>query len=125
MQTKMFMWRWQHTFQTAVTKLLENILQILELPLAANVFVVGIPIGEPDVSQILFHDDNCGFVADDFKMIFSLAKQNLIMTPNSSFQKFHPSNSRPQRFSLSQSFAYRRTDYSATVRPRSGTGFFL
>ena len=87
MQTKMFMWRWQHTFQTAVTSLLENILQILELPLAANVFVVGIPIAEPDVSQILFHDDNCGFTYDNFQEVFSLAKQNFDNDPEQFFFK--------------------------------------
>ena len=87
MQTKMFMWRWQHTFQAAVTSLLENILQILELPLAANIFVVGFPIAEPDVAQILFHDDACGFTADNFQDVFALAKQNFDNDPEQFFFK--------------------------------------
>ncbi|MEL6494155.1 MAG: diadenylate cyclase [Cyanobacteria bacterium J06623_7] len=87
MQTKMFMWRWQHSFQTAVASLLENILQILELSLKTNTFVIGIPITETDVSQILFDDDNCGFSAADFSSVFALAKDNFDNDPEQFFFK--------------------------------------
>ena len=75
MQTKIFMWRWQHTFQAAIKNLLESILQILELPIASNIFVLGIPLTTQNVPQILFHQENCGFIADDFEQVFSVAKQ--------------------------------------------------
>jgi len=87
MQTKMFMWRWQHTFQDAVKKLLENILEILELPIPASIFVLGIPIGDRDVSKISFYEESCGFTADDFERVFSLAKQNFDNDPEQFFFK--------------------------------------
>jgi DNA integrity scanning protein DisA with diadenylate cyclase activity len=87
MQTKMFMWRWQHTFQAAVNNLLESILEILELPIASNIFVLGIPISTQKVSQILFYQENCGFTADDFKQVFSSAKENFDNDPELFFFK--------------------------------------
>ena len=87
MQTKMFMWRWQHTFQKAVKKLLANILEILELPIPAHVFVIGIPIADRDTSQIAFHEENCGFTAKNFEQVFSLAKQNFDNDPEQFFFK--------------------------------------
>ena len=85
MQTKMFMWCWQHTFQNAVKKLLSNILEILELPIPARVFIIGIPIAEPDVSKISFQKEDCGFKANDFERVFSLAKQNFDNDPEQFF----------------------------------------
>jgi DNA integrity scanning protein DisA with diadenylate cyclase activity len=87
MQTKIFMWRWQHTFQAAVKNLLESILQILELPIASNIFVLGIPLSTQNVPQILFHQENCGFIADDFEQVFSLAKHNFDNDPELFFFK--------------------------------------
>jgi DNA integrity scanning protein DisA with diadenylate cyclase activity len=87
MQTRMFMWRWQHTFQDAVKNLFESILQILELPIALNVFVIGIPISEQNVPQILFHHADCGFTGDDFQQVFSLAKENFDQDPEQLFFK--------------------------------------
>ena len=87
MQTKMFMWRWQHTFQNAVNNLLESILATLELPIAFNIFVLGIPVSEQKVSQISFHREDCGFVAEDFEQVFSLTKQNFANDPEQLFFK--------------------------------------
>lgn len=87
MQTKIFMWRWQHTFHAAVKNLLESILEILELPIASNIFVIGIPIATQKVPEILFHQENCGFIADDFEQVFSLAKQNFDNDPELFFFK--------------------------------------
>lgn len=87
MQTKIFMWRWQHTFQDAVYNLLESILQILEVPIAFNIFVLGIPLTEEDAPQISFHEENCGFTTDDFQQVFSLAKENFDQDPEQLFFK--------------------------------------
>ena len=87
MQTKMFMWRWQHKFQDAVKKLLANILEILELPIPVHVFVISIPIANRDISLISFHQENCGFTANDFQQVFSLAKQNFDNDPEQFFFK--------------------------------------
>ncbi|NJK55238.1 MAG: hypothetical protein HC939_04250 [Pleurocapsa sp. SU_5_0] len=87
MQTKIFMWRWQHTFQAAVKNLLETILEILELPITSNIFVIGIPIATQNVPEILFHQENCGFIADDFEQVFTLAKQNFDNDPELFFFK--------------------------------------
>ena len=85
MQTKI-MWRWQHTFQTAVNNLFANILEILELPIAFKVFILGIPLNE-EISQLSVGRDNCDFGAEDFAGVFALAKQNFDNDPEQFFFK--------------------------------------
>lgn len=87
MQTKMFMWRWQHTFYDALKSLLGNILQTLELPIVANISVLGIPLTESEVAQVLFYPEDCGFNVADFSEIFALTKQNFDNDPEHFFFK--------------------------------------
>lgn len=87
MQTKMSMWRWQQVFQSAVENLLGNILEILELPIPAHVFVIGVPVVQDDTSQISFYPENCGFTTDDFQQLFSFTKQNFDNDPEQFFFK--------------------------------------
>ena len=81
------MWRWQHTFQDAVDRLLRDILKILELSIPARVFVVGVPLDNRNPTNVAFHPENCGFVAEDFQQVFSLAKQNFDNDPEQFFFK--------------------------------------
>ncbi|MEO1672781.1 MAG: diadenylate cyclase [Cyanobacteria bacterium J06631_2] len=87
MQTKMFMWRWQHTFYEALESLLDDILQTLELSIASHIFVLGIPLIEQEISQVLFYPENCGFTAADFQEVFSRTKQNFDDDPEHFFFK--------------------------------------
>ncbi|MEM7590401.1 MAG: hypothetical protein AAF383_02565 [Cyanobacteria bacterium P01_A01_bin.83] len=81
MQSEMYMWRWQHRFQAEIASLLQNIFQILELPIAYNTFIVGIPAEKPKVEQIYFQPEQCGFTADKFKDVFAIAKDNFDRDP--------------------------------------------
>ena len=86
MQTKI-MWRWRHTFQAAIKNLLASILEILELPISFNVFVLDIPVDEQKVAQISFTHEDCGSTINDFAGVFSIAKQNFDNDPEQFFFK--------------------------------------
>lgn len=44
MEVRMFMWQWQHVFQSAVESTIESIFGTLELEIPFRTFVIGIPI---------------------------------------------------------------------------------
>lgn len=88
MQTRMSMWRWQHIFQNAVKSLLENIFQVLELPIVSNTFVVGIPSSTSNIAnieKIFFQSEDCGYTPKDFEQVFDLAKDNFDNDPEQFF----------------------------------------
>lgn len=88
MELKMFMWEWQHIFQSAVELLLEKVFRLLEIEVEHRVIVLGVPIESENANQIYFHPEVCGYNQYDFSSVFRLAKenyendpgQNLIMT---------------------------------------------
>lgn len=71
---QMFMWRWQRRFQDAIASLLSNILQILELPIVSNTFILGISVDGSQADQICFQGEDCQFSLDEFKQVFAIAK---------------------------------------------------
>ncbi|GAB4539142.1 MAG: diadenylate cyclase [Pleurocapsa sp.] len=85
MQTRMFIWQWQQTFQKAVENLLKGVLRTLELPITFNTFTIGIPATTKNVAQILFQKPDCGFTPNEFKQVFDLAQNNFDRDPEQLF----------------------------------------
>ena len=85
MPTKMFMWQWQQVFVDAVRQLFVSICKTLELPIASNIFVIGIPIDSLDVTRIFFYREDCGFKYIDFKQVFAIAQSNFERDPEQLF----------------------------------------
>ena len=85
MQTRMYMWRWQSTFRNAITQLLRNIFELMELPILSRILIIGIPVASHDLTKICFHPESCGFAAEEFKQVFALAQQNFDSDPEQFF----------------------------------------
>jgi DNA integrity scanning protein DisA with diadenylate cyclase activity len=85
MQTRMFMWRWQHTYKNAIAHLLNSIFKIMELPIESRFFIIGIPVANHDIAQICFHPEDCGFDVEDFWEVFAIAENNFASDPEQLF----------------------------------------
>ena len=81
----MFMGKWQQVFQNTVEDLVKSAFQILELPIALNTFVIGVPISTQNVANIFFQKEDCGFTPDQFKQVFSIAQSNFENDPEQFF----------------------------------------
>lgn len=81
----MFMWRWQHRFQTEIASLLTDIFQILELPLVFNIFIMGIPRNNQPAESICFQPEACGFTPQEFQEVLAIAKDNFDRDPEQFF----------------------------------------
>lgn len=79
------MWQWQDIFLEAVKNLLANIFRTLELSIACNVMTIRVPLTSQDVELISCLPEDCGFSADDFQQVFSIAKHNFNNDPEQFF----------------------------------------
>ena len=79
------MGQWQQIFRNAVRDFTTRVFQILELPIVSNTFMIGIPVSAPNVAQIFFQPESCGFTREQFERVFELAKKNFDSDPEQLF----------------------------------------
>ena len=79
------MGQWQHIFQDAVKDLTNRVFGILELSIASNIFIIGIPCNEQNIAGIYLQPADCDFVANQFQQVFALAKYNFDNDPEQFF----------------------------------------
>lgn len=69
----MFMWEWQHVFRAITSILVEDILKLLQVNMAPNVFVMGVLARNGET--VFFEPEASGFRPDDFATLGALAKE--------------------------------------------------